>query len=256
MHTIQVSTPGGPEVLVPAIIDKPACADDGVIVANEVAGVNYIDTYQRTGLYPMSHPCVPGLEGCGVVSNWAVGDRSCRRSTCCVDGRPQLLRRRRGRPGERRRTSARRTLIRRRLCCPPSGADCPLSGVRHVPAQPGDTCLIHAGAGGVGLLLTQLAKSCGATVVTTVSTEEKASLSREAGADHVINYRTTNFAEVATDLLGPKPFQVVYDGVSQSVFADSLTLLAPRGLMATFGNASGPVEPVSPSLCRGPDRCS
>jgi NADPH2:quinone reductase len=114
------------------------------------------------------------------------------------------------------------------------------------PLQPGHKALIHAGAGGVGLLLTQIAKLKGAEVFTTVGSEEKAELSFAAGADHVILYRDVDFADEITDLAGHRPIDVVYDGVGKTTFEKGISLLRPRGMMVTFGNASGPVDPVSP----------
>ena len=114
------------------------------------------------------------------------------------------------------------------------------------PLTTGSRCLIHAGAGGVGLLLTQMAKHLGAEVFTTVGTNAKAELSRAAGADHVVNYRDVDFVEAVEAVAGSRPLDVVYDGVGRSVFTDSLALIRRRGTMATFGNASGAVEPLSP----------
>jgi NADPH2:quinone reductase len=116
------------------------------------------------------------------------------------------------------------------------------------PLSPGDRCLIHAGAGGVGLLLTQVAKMRGAEVFTTVGTADKAELSHRAGADHVILYTENDFQQAVEDLVGPKAIDVVYDGVGASTFMKGLELLRPRGLMATFGNASGPAPEISPLL--------
>jgi len=113
---------------------------------------------------------------------------------------------------------------------------------------PGDRCLIHAGAGGVGLLLTQIAKLRGAEVFTTVGSVEKAQLSMAAGADHTVVYTETGFREAIESIAGPKALDVVYDGVGAATFMDSIELIRPRGLMATFGNASGPVPPLSPLL--------
>jgi NADPH2:quinone reductase len=116
------------------------------------------------------------------------------------------------------------------------------------PLSPGDRCLIQAGAGGVGLLLTQIAKLRGAQVVTTVSTDEKAVLSEAAGADEVIVYTRNNFKEATEELFGENSLDVVYDGVGAATFMDGLDLLRPRGMMVTFGNASGPVPEISPLL--------
>jgi NADPH2:quinone reductase len=114
------------------------------------------------------------------------------------------------------------------------------------PLRHGHRALVHAGAGGVGLLLTQIAKLRGAEVFATVGTPEKAELSRAAGADHVIEYRSVDFADAISDIAGPRPIDVVYDGVGKTTFEKGISVLKPRGMMVTFGNASGPVEPVSP----------
>jgi NADPH2:quinone reductase len=116
------------------------------------------------------------------------------------------------------------------------------------PLQPGDRCLIHAGAGGVGLLLTQIAKLRGAEVFTTVGTPEKAELSRRAGSDHVILYTETDFQAAIEEIAGPKAIDVVFDGVGASTFMKGLDVLRPRGMMVTFGNASGPVPEITPLL--------
>ena len=247
MHAIQITEHGGPDVLTPVQIPTPPCGPNQVLVANEAAGVNFIDTYQRTGLYPMQLPYIPGLEGAGMitqvggnVTDLVIGDRVA--WTGVLGSYAEMV----AVPADDAVPIP--DSLSSEVACASllQGLTAHYLAFDTFPLQPGDTCLIHAGAGGVGLLLTQLAKACGAIVVATVGTEAKAELSRAAGADHVINYSDTDFAAAIIDLLGPKPFEVVYDGVGQSVFADSLRLLKPRGLMATFGNASGPVEPVSP----------
>ncbi len=223
-------------------------ADAGEIVVEVVAaGLNYIDTYHRTGLYPMSLPFTPGLEGSGTVvsvgdgvSDRAVGDRVAWTGSI-------------GSYAERVKMPAATAVA------VPDGVDLeiaaavPLQGmtahylaVDTFPLSPGDRCLVHAGAGGVGLLLVQIAKLRGAEVFATVGSAEKAELARAAGADHTILYRDVDFAEAITEIAGDRPLDVVYDGVGKSVFAASLTLLRPRGMMVTFGNASGPVDPLSP----------
>lgn len=247
MHAIQIAEYGGPEVLLPVEMPQPSIGPDEVLVRNDAAGVNFIDTYQRTGLYPVPLPYTPGLEGAGTidqvganVSDLAKGDRVA--WTGVLGSYAEWVA-----VPAKDAVPLPDTLSSEVACaCLLQGLTAHYLAFDTYPLQPGDQCLIHAGAGGVGLLLTQLAKSCGAVVVTTVGSEAKAELSRAAGADHVVNYSETNFAEAIVGLLGPRPFAVVYDGVGQSVFADSLTLLRTRGLMATYGNASGPVEPVSP----------
>ena len=238
---------GGPEVLSWAEIATPSPAADEVTVSVEAAGVNFIDTYQRGGLYPMELPFVLGLEGAGTitsvgpdVTDFGVGDRVAWTSSIgsyalqtavkadALVGVPD---------GMDAKTAAAAML---------QGLTAHYLAVDTYPLQPDDKALIHAGAGGVGLLLTQIAKSRGAEVFTTVGSEEKAELSRKAGADHVILYRDVDFAEAVTAIAGPRPLAVVYDGVGKTVFDQSLSLLRKRGYMVTFGNASGPVDPVSP----------
>jgi len=244
---VQFDQPGGPEVL--QWRELPDREPDAGEVAVELAaaGLNFIDTYQRSGLYNVPLPYVTGSEGAGtVVAVGAgvdaplVGDRVAW-ATC---------------PGS---YATRIVAPAERLVAVPDGvtdeqaAAIPLQGmtahylVRDVyPLGPGDRCLIHAGAGGVGLLLIQLAKRFGAEVFTTVGSPDKAELATAAGADHVILYRDVDFAEAVEAIAGRRPLDVVYDGVGRAVFEPSLGLLRRRGMMVTFGNASGPVEPLSP----------
>ena len=225
----------------------PTAGDGRVVVDVDAAGVNFIDTYQRSGLYPIELPYVLGLEGAGTivevgrgVDGYEVGDR-----VAWATG-----------PGS---YAERVSVPAGALLRVPDGvagdvaAAVPLQGmtahylaVDTYPLGPGDRCLIHAGAGGVGLLLIQIAKLRGAEVFTTVGTPEKAELAAAAGADHTILYRDVDFASAVVDIAGERPLDVVYDGVGKSVFTASLGLLRRRGTMATFGNASGPVDPVSP----------
>lgn len=248
MHAIQIEQTGGPDVMSWTEVPEPSVGDGGLVVEVAAAGLNYIDTYHRTGLYAVDMPYVLGLEGAGTVvevgpgvTGRAVGDRVAW-ATC---------------PGS---YAERIALPADRVMSVPDGFDweiaaaLPLQGmtahflaVDTFPLSEGDVCLVHAGAGGVGQLLIQIAKLLGAEVYTTVGTPEKAELAAAAGADHTILYRDVDFAEAAREIAGTeRPFDVVYDGVGQSVFAASLGLIRPRGTMVTFGNASGPVDPISP----------
>lgn len=245
MRGIQVSEIGGPEVLEYVEIAEPELLDGSVLVAVAVAGLNYIDTYQRSGLYPMQMPITLGLEGSGTVEavsdgvgSLVVGDRV---AWCSVAG-----------------SYADRTVApASALVKVPDGvsleaaAATMLQGLTaHYLATdtfhlaPGDRCLVHAGAGGVGLLLIQIAKLLGAEVYTTVSTAKKAGLAAAAGADHVIRYDETDFGEAVVAIGGERPLDVIYDGVGADTFDRGLGLLRPRGMMALFGQASGPVPPV------------
>jgi len=247
MFAIQVSKTGGPEVLAGAELEDPQSGAGDVLVELAAAGVNFVDTYQRSGLYPMQLPYTAGLEGAGVVT--AVGSD--------VEGLA---------PGDRVAWSSALGSYALKVRVPaalavrvPDAVDLEVAAAvmlqgmtAHYLAvdtfvlEPGHRCLIHAGAGGVGLLLIQIAKLRGAEVFTTVGSEAKAELARGAGADHVILYRDEEFGAAVEAIGGPRPLHVVYDGVGAAVFDRSLELLAPRGMMVTFGNASGPVEPVRP----------
>lgn len=247
MWAIQIDETGGPEVLQWRELDDPVAGDGQVVVELHAAGLNFIDTYQRSGLYDVPKPWVLGLEGAGVVIEVGPGvtDRS-------VGDRVAWS----GSPGS---YATKVALPADRIVAVPDGVELdeaaavPLQGMTAhylvtdtFPLSRGHRCLVHAGAGGVGLLLIQMAKMLGAEVFTTVGTEQKAELARGAGADHTIMYRDVDFAEAIADIAGPRPLDVVYDGVGRSVFDQSLTLLKPRGMMVTFGNASGAVDPVSP----------
>lgn len=250
---IQIRTTGGPEVLEWSDLDDPAPAEGRLVVDVEAAGLNFIDTYHRGGLYPMEVPFVPGVEGAGVVTGvgpgvdgFAEGDRIAWTGAIGSYARSRSL-----------EASAAVKI--------PDGVDTRVAAAAMLqgltahylshdtfPLSPGQRALIHAGAGGVGLLLTQMAKLQGAEVFTTVGSPEKAELSKAAGADHVILYREVEFAEAVESIAGERPIDVVYDGVGKSVFEASMGLLQRRGTMVTFGNASGPVDPVSPlDLMRG-----
>ncbi len=247
MHAIRFAATGGPEVLTFEELDDPTPAGGQVVVDLAAIGVNFIDTYHRSGLYPLALPAGLGLEGAGTVSavgadvdHLAVGDRVAWAMA----------------PNSYATSVAIPAAVAVKV---PDAVDLELAAAVMLqgltahylitdtwPLADGERCLIHAGAGGVGLLAIQMAKRKGAEVFTTVSTPAKAELAAGAGADHVINYVETNFADAIEEIAGPRPLDVVYDGVGKTTFDDGLRLLRPRGLMATFGNASGPVDPISP----------
>jgi NADPH2:quinone reductase len=247
MWAIQIDEHGGPEVLQWRELPDPTPGPNELLVEVRAAGLNFIDTYQRSGLYSVALPYTLGLEGAGVVgavgsgvTSVAVGDRVAWASS----------------PG----SYAERVVVPAdKVIQVPEGVDfelaaaLPLQGMTAhflttdtFPLLEGHRCLIHAGAGGVGLLLIQIAKLRGAEVFTTVGSPEKAELATAAGADHTILYRDVDFADAITALAGERPLDVVYDGVGKTVFARSLHVLRQRGMMVTFGNASGPVDPISP----------
>ena len=239
---IEITATGGPDVLVLRDVAKPVPGPGQALIRIEASGVNFIDVYVREGRYPAQLPLIPGQEAAGTVvevgdgvTTVKAGDRV---AWCSVLG-----------------TYAEYAVAPAdRLVAIPEGisseqaAAAMLQGMTahylsHAtyPIRKGDEVLIHAGAGGVGLLLTQMAKSLGARVFTTVSTEEKAALSREAGADVVINYRTDDFAvEVRKQSAG---LHAVYDSVGKTTFEQSLSVLRPRGMMVLYGGSSGAVPP-------------
>lgn len=246
MRAIIIEQAGGPEVLTPADIPEPEAAEGSVVLEVAAAGLNFIDTYQRGGLYPMRFPFVPGLEGAGTVvavgggvTDWSVGDRVAYSSSQgayaerAVVPSGQLV----PVPDDVELDVAAAVMLQ--------GMTAHYLALDTFPLVSGSTCLVHAGAGGVGLLLIQMAKRAGATVFTTVGTPDKMELARAAGADHVINYSEQDFAEAIVEIAGERPLDVIYDGVGKTTFAKGLGLLARRGLMVTFGNASGPPDPVN-----------
>lgn len=247
MQAIQVRAPGGPEVLEPVETPAREAGAGELVVAVVAAGVNFVDTYQRSGLYAVPLPFVPGMEGCGRVlevgpgtDGVAVGDL-----VAWADAP--------GSYAEQVVLPVTRAVPVPEGIAPEVAAAIMLQGLTaHYlshdthPLRPGDRCLVHAGAGGVGLLLVRLAKRAGAEVFATVGSQEKAEIARTAGADHVIVYTAQDFGDAVEAIAGPRPLDVVYDGVGRLTFDRGLGLLRRRGTMVTFGNASGPVEPLAP----------
>lgn len=247
MWGIQMDRTGGPEVLEWRELPDPTPAAGQVVVEVAAAGLNFIDTYQRSGLYPVALPYTLGLEGAGTVvavgegvSSLAVGDRVA--WPAAAGSYAELV----AVPADRVVTVPEMVGLDVACAAQLQGMTAHYLATDTYPLTSGSRCLVHAGAGGTGLLLIQIAKRLGAEVFTTVGSPDKAELASAAGADHVILYRDVDFAEAITAIAGPRPLDVVYDGVGASVFDQSLTLLRKRGTMATFGNASGPVPPVSP----------
>jgi NADPH2:quinone reductase len=252
MKAIRIRTQGGPEVLEPVELEVPELEETQVLVRLEAVGVNFIDVYQRTGLYPVTLPYVPGLEGAGTVQ--AVGEG--------VSGLA---------PGERVAWAGvagayaeYASVPAERLVKLPEHVDCEqaaavmLQGMTaHYLAhdtfalKPGDTALVHAAAGGVGLLLVQVAKLRGTRVLATAGSARKAELARQAGADEVILYGEKDFVAEVKALTGGRGVQVVYDSVGQATFLKSLDCLAPRGMMVSFGQSSGKIAPFDPALLGG-----
>lgn len=241
MQAIQVAHTGGPEVLEFVEIDVPRPGPGDVAVQVVAAGVNFIDIYHRQGVYPIPLPFVPGREGAGrvitvgpEVADVQVGDRVAWLQVPASYAEVVVG------PAERMIPVPDAVSDEQAAALALQGLTAQSLATDAYRIEPGDTVLIHAGAGGVGLLLTQIAKLKGATVITTVSTPDKATLSRQAGADEVlIGY--DGFAGRARDLTGGKGVSAVYDGVGQSTFDGSLDALHVRGTMVLFGGASGQV---------------
>lgn len=248
MRAIQAQQAGGPNVLALVELEDPTPQPGEVLVKTAAAGINFIDTYRRSGAYPVPFPHVPGDEGAGVVV--AVGDGV----GDFVEGDRVAWADSPGSYAELVRVRAERALRVPDVVELDVAAALPLQGLTAhylvtstYAVQPGDTILVHAGAGGVGLLLTQLAVARGAHVITTVSTAEKEELSRAAGATHVVRYDllddvTAALPTIVRELAGGG-VPVVYDGVGRSTFDASLACLRPRGTMVLFGAASGAVPP-------------
>jgi NADPH:quinone reductase len=248
MRAISVPRTGGPEVLtVVGQQPEPKPGPGDLLVRVAAAGVNFVDTYHRTGLYPKPLPFVPGVEGAGTVIDVGAGvpDVVAGDVVAWSDA-PESY-------AELVRVPWARAVPVPAGVDPEVAAAAVLQGMTAhflthdtFPLREGDRCLIHAAAGGVGRLAVQLAKARGAEVFATVGSPEKAELVRAAGADHVIDYRAEDFGDAVEAIAGPRPLDVVYDGVGRTTFARGMDLLRPRGMMVTFGNASGPVEPVAP----------
>lgn len=252
MKAIVVSAPGGPDQLALTDVPDPLPGNDEILVSVIAAGLNFIDTYHRSGLYPMEMPFTPGLEGAGTVlavgpgvTQYQPGDAVC--WTWAI-----------GSYAEKVVIPADQAIPLPEDVAPTVAAALLLQGITAhylatdtFPLKEDDRCLIHAGAGGVGLLLTQIAKMAGAEVFTTVGSKEKAELSTGAGADHVILYNETDFKEEVEEIAGPGAIDVVYDGVGAATFLKGLDLLRARGMLVTFGNASGPPPEISPLILAG-----
>ena len=247
---IRIHQTGGPEVLKWEEVSVGDPAPGEARVHHEAVGLNFIDTYHRSGLYPMPLPMGLGMEGAGVVeavgsgvSDIKPGDR------VAYAGGPI------GAYSQVRCLPAHRLLKLPESIDFKTGAAMMLQGLtsayllrRTYRVQPGDAVLIHAAAGGVGLIACQWAKALGATVIGTVSTEAKAELARQHGCDHIIFYAREDVAQRVRELTGGEGVPVVYDGVGKDTFMGSLDSLKVRGMMVTFGNASGPVPPFDPLL--------
>lgn len=250
MKAIRIHAPGGPEALRYEDVPRPEPGAGQVLVKVEAAGVNFIDIYQRTGQYPVRLPFTPGHEAGGrveAVGQGVTGVRPGDRVAIYhggLAGYAQYV----VAPADRVVTLPDGVTTEQGAALMLQGMTAHYLACATYPLKTGDVCLIHAAAGGVGLLLVQIAKLRGARVIGTVSTPEKAALAREAGADEVIRYTERDFEEETRRLTGGAGVQVVYDSVGRTTFEKGLRVLAPRGVMVLFGQSSGPVAPFDPQV--------
>jgi NADPH2:quinone reductase len=245
MKAVRVHAPGGPEAMKLEDVPEPTPKAGEAVVKVDAAGLNYIDVYQRSGLYKLDMPLTLGLEAGGTVT--AVGQG-------VTEVKPGDRVAYTGVPGayaQYAAVPAARLVVLPQGVSTRQGAAAMLQGMTAhylacttYPLENGDTCLVHAAAGGVGLLLCQMAKMRGARVIGTVSTEEKAKLAREAGADEVILYTKQDFEAEVKRITGGKGLQVVYDSVGKTTFEKGFSILAPRGMMVLYGQSSGTVAPL------------
>jgi NADPH2:quinone reductase len=250
MRAVVVHEIGGPEVLKTQDLPCPQVGAGELRVDVAAAGVNFIDVYYRTGAYPLPTPFIVGSEGAGVVSavgsgvtGFGEGDHVAWAMVPCAGYAEQVI------------------VPAARAVPVPAGLDDQTAGAvllqgltaqyltrSTYPARPGQTALVHAAAGGVGLLLTQVLSSRDVRVIATASTQGKAALALQAGADEVIRYDSDDVAAEVSRFTGARGVDVVYDGVGQATFEGSINSLRPRGMLVSYGSASGKVAPVDPQL--------
>lgn len=243
-HAIRIHEQGGPEVMKWEQVDVAAPGPGQITVAHKAVGLNYIDCYHRSGLYPLPMPAGIGMEGAGIVE--AVGDSV--KSVNTGDRVAYAA----GPPGsyaEKRVIEAAKVVKLPDNISDETAAAMMLQGMtaeylirRTYAVKPGDTVLFHAAAGGVGLIACQWLKQIGATVIGTVGSDEKAAIAKAHGCDHPIVYTRENFAERVREITDGKGVPVVYDSIGNDTYLGTLDCLAPRGLFVSFGNASGPIK--------------
>ena len=248
-HAIRIHEAGGPEVLKWEDVDVGDPGPGQVKIRQEAAGLNFIDVYHRTGLYPQELPFTPGVEGAGVVEAVGANITNVKQGDRVAYAGPI------GGYAEERLIDAERLVkLPDNISCEQAAgmmlqgmtAQMLLRSIYRV--NDGDTILVHAAAGGVGLIMCQWAAALGATVIGTVSTEEKAELARANGCAHPILYTSQDFVAEVNRIMNGGKLPVVYDSVGRDTFMKSLDCLRPRGLMVSFGNASGPPDPMPPNV--------
>jgi NADPH2:quinone reductase len=249
MKSIVMEKLGGPEVLQVKDVPIPAAGPRQVLVRQKAVGVNFIDIYRRSGLYPMTLPTVPGTEGAGIVEavgaevrGIAAGDRVAYVDALGAYAEAAVV------PAERVVRIPDPMGFEEAAAAMLQGMTAHYLALDAYGIKKGDTVLVHAGAGGVGLLLVQIARMRGARVLATVSTQEKADLARGAGAEETILYTREDFVPAVKRITGGRGVQAVYDSVGKDTFLGSLDCLAPRGVMVSFGQSSGKVAAIEPSI--------
>ena len=249
MTAVRVHEPGGPEALRVEQVPVPRPGPGEALVRIDAAGVNFIEVYQRSGLYKVPLPATLGGEGAGEVVEVGAGVEEVRAGDRVAFAAGF------GAYAEYAAVPAAKLVPLAAGVSARLGAAVMLQGMTAhylatstCPLRAGERCLVHAAAGGVGLLLVQIAKMRGAQVIATVGSDEKAELARGAGADKVIVYTRDDFAAEVRRLTDGRGVQVIYDSVGKSTFLPGLDVLAPRGMMVLFGQSSGPVEPIDPQL--------
>jgi NADPH2:quinone reductase len=253
VQAIRFAKTGGPEVLEWQQVEVGKPGEGQVRLRHTAVGLNYIDTYQRSGLYPIQLPSGLGSEAAGIVEEVGSGVTGLRPGDRVAYAGGPL-----GAYSEARVMAADRLVRLPDGITDQQGAAMMLKGMtawyllrRTHEVRPGETILIHAAAGGVGLIVCQWAKHLGATVIGTVGDDEKAALAKANGCDHPINYRREDFVARVNEITGGRKLPVVYDSVGKDTFYKSLDCLAPLGLMASFGQSSGAIGPVDIGILAG-----
>jgi NADPH:quinone reductase len=249
VKAIRAHATGGPEVLRYEDLPRPSPGPGQALVRIEAIGLNFIEVYQRTGLYQVPVPFTPGSEAAGTIVE--IGPKV----NAVTGGQRVASTNFAGAYAEYALAPADRLVVLPDGVSTRIGAAVMLQGMTAhylthstYPLSRQDTCLIHAAAGGMGLLLCQMARRLGARVIGTVSTEEKAVLARQAGADEIILYTREDFEAETKRLTGGKGVQVIFDSVGRTTFAKGLNCLVPRGMMVLYGQSSGPVDPLDPQV--------
>ena len=248
MQAMRIHRTGGPDVLTAEIVPDPVPAPSEVVVAVEAAGVNFIDCYHRSGLYPQPLPFTPGVEGAGTVcalgaevTAFRIGDRMAWAGVAGSYAEQAAI------PAERLIPLPPEVTAQQAATGLLQGLTAQILTSETCPLAPGDRVLVHAGAGGVGRLLIQMARARGARVIATVGSADKVDLVRKLGAERVVDRSREDVVAACLDWTGGAGVRAVFDGIGAATFDGSLAVLARRGMLVLFGQSSGPVAPVDPA---------